>query len=228
MIIANWKMNGTRQSVTTWIETVSKNINIKDINPCIFCPPTCYLEYARRLIDENNYQIEIGSQIINYSFPKRYGGNIRIMLSKKFKKKKINSKILSNEEKFLKDFNNLNKKIKIWRVKKIKIINNLVSRYGALPAKAFPGRAAILIKILNLNNNHISSIYEKEGSNKIGYYAPSTKIPIISDQKLKNINKKIPIINLAWHIKKEIKSYLKKNKIYNKVLNIIDNDDFKR
>ena len=68
MIIANWKMNGTRQSVATWIQAVSNNINIKDVNPCIFCPPTCYLEYARRLVDENDYHIEIGSQIVNHSF----------------------------------------------------------------------------------------------------------------------------------------------------------------
>jgi len=68
MIIANWKMNGTRLSVATWIEAVSNNINIKNINPCIFCPPTCYLEYARRLIDENGSSIEIGSQIVNHSF----------------------------------------------------------------------------------------------------------------------------------------------------------------
>ena len=68
MIIANWKMNGTRRSVATWIEAVSNNINKKNINPCIFCPPTCYLEYARRLIDENSSSIEIGSQIVNHSF----------------------------------------------------------------------------------------------------------------------------------------------------------------
>ena len=68
MIIANWKMNGTRRSVATWIEAVSNNIDIKNTNPCIFCPPTCYLEYARRLIDENGSSIEIGSQIVNHSF----------------------------------------------------------------------------------------------------------------------------------------------------------------
>ena len=66
MIIANWKMNGTKQSVATWIEAVSNNINTSNINPCIFCPPTCYLEYARRLIDENGSSMEIGSQIVNH------------------------------------------------------------------------------------------------------------------------------------------------------------------
>ena len=67
MIIANWKMNGTRQSVEAWIESVSRNININNTNPCIFCPPTCYLQYAKRLIGENGSHIEIGSQIINNS-----------------------------------------------------------------------------------------------------------------------------------------------------------------
>ena len=67
MIIANWKMNGTKQSVATWIETVSRDINLNEINPCIFCPPTCYLEYARRLIDENEGRIAIGSQIVNHN-----------------------------------------------------------------------------------------------------------------------------------------------------------------
>ena len=68
MIIANWKMNGTKHSVAMWIKAVSNNINKKNINPCIFCPPTCYLEYARSLIDENNNHIEIGSQIVNHNF----------------------------------------------------------------------------------------------------------------------------------------------------------------
>ena len=67
MIIANWKMNGTRQSVTAWIEAVSKNINVNEEKPCIFCPPTCYLDHARKLIDENEKHIKLGSQIINHN-----------------------------------------------------------------------------------------------------------------------------------------------------------------
>ena len=67
MIIANWKMNGTRQSVTAWIEAVSKNINVNEEKPCIFCPPTCYLDHAKKLIDENEKHIKLGSQIINHN-----------------------------------------------------------------------------------------------------------------------------------------------------------------
>ena len=110
---------------------------------------------------------------------------------------------------------------------KVNIINNLVNKFGALPAKGFPGRAAILIKILNLDNHHIKAIYEQAKSNKVGNYAPGTKIPIISDVGLKKIDRKVPIINLAWHINKEIKTYLKKNFINNKIIDILSQQDFK-
>ena len=95
-----------------------------------------------------------------------------------------------------------------------------------MPAKAFPGRAAIILKLLNLTNKNISAIFEKPKSKKIGYYAPGTNIPIESDQKLIYINKKIPIINLAWHLKKEIKKYIKSKSLKNKIINIIEKKDF--
>ena len=80
-------------------------------------------------------------------------------------------------------------------------------KFGKLPAKAFPGRAAILLKLLGLNESQISGIYEKRNSMKIGHYAPATRIKIMSDSHLKKITIKVPIINLAWHIDREIKTY---------------------
>ena len=100
-------MNGNRQSVATWIVTVSNNINITNLNPCIFCPPTCYLEYARKLIDENGYSIEIGSQIVNYSFEDESltGGISTTML------RDLNVKYVlighSEQRNFLKESNNV-------------------------------------------------------------------------------------------------------------------------
>ncbi len=100
--------------------------------------------------------------------------------------------------------------------------------HGPLPAKAFPGRAAILIKLLNLNKKNILGTYERTNSKKIGYYIPGTKIPILNDKNLKrDINKNIPIINLAWHISNEISKYLKKQNIHNKIINILEKKDFK-
>ena len=38
--------------------------------------------------------------------------------------------------------------------------------------------------------------------------------------------KKKIILNLAWHIKDEIKSYLKQNKFKGRVINILDRSDY--
>ena len=81
--------------------------------------------------------------------------------------------------------------------------------------------------MLNLNKQQISAIFERDKSIKIGNYAPGTNIPIISDKNLKKIHKNIPIINLAWHISEEIKIYLKKSFIKNKVIDILTQQDFR-
>ena len=111
-------------------------------------------------------------------------------------------------------------------MKKRKLIKNLSFKYGSLPAKGFPGRAAILIKLLGLDKNQIKSVYEQNKSIKVGYYVPGTRIPILPDKELKKINKKVPLINLAWHIDKEIKSYLRKNNVKNRVVDILSPKDF--
>ena len=76
--------------------------------------------------------------------------------------------------------------------------------------------------MLGLSENEISCVYEKPGSAKIGNYVPGTKIPIRSDEKLfKNLPKQKIIINLAWHIPKEIKNYLKSFGFKGKLINIV-------
>ena len=60
-----------------------------------------------------------------------------------------------------------------------------------------------------MNNKHIKKIFEKPKSLKIGHYVPNTNIPIISDNKLKFLDKNAVIINFAWHINSEIKKYLR-------------------
>ena len=118
--------------------------------------------------------------------------------------------------------------IRRWKLKKIKLIKKLSSRYGSLPAKGFPGRAAILIKLLGLGKNQIKCVYEQNKSIKVGYYVPGTRIPILPDKQLNKINKNVPLINLAWHINKEIKSYLKKNNVKNRVVDILSQNDFSK
>lgn len=165
--------------------------------------------------------------IIKVKFPKRYGGNIRVFLSKKRNNSNLNKKLIFKEKFFLKEFIILNKKVINWKLNKKKLIKKLVEKYGALKAKAFPGRAAILLKILSLNKKSISTVFEKPNSMKVGNYVPGTNIPIKSEKILfRDIKNEKIIINLAWHITKEIREYLKSKGFTGRVVNILDKRDF--
>ena len=50
MIIANWKMNGSKELIKEWMDFVSQNIEFNQAKECILCPPTCYLDYTGTLI----------------------------------------------------------------------------------------------------------------------------------------------------------------------------------
>jgi hypothetical protein len=116
--------------------------------------------------------------------------------------------------------------IEKWKSRKKKAIEEYVRNFGKIPAKAFPGRSAILVKLLNIDESLISAIYEKPGSLKIGHYVPGTRIPILSDDELFMQSNQKPILNLAWHISSEIKNYLKLHNYQGEVLDIINQTDF--
>mgnify|MGYP001199209533 CR=1 FL=1 len=170
---------------------------------------------------------KLESKIINSTFPKRYGGNIRVIMAPNSYAQKIfvnnNFKEIDNEEeKFYQNFQSLNNFLSLWKNSKRKEILDLVSKYGPIPAKAFPGRAAILIELLKLTENEIKCVYEKPGSKKIGHYVPATNIPIISAKELFELKDKPEfILNLAWHIPNEIENFLRLNKVDSKIINIL-------
>ena len=62
MIIANWKMNGSKELITEWVDFVSSNTEIDQGKKCILCPPTCYLEFTGSLIKQSYQNIKLGSQ----------------------------------------------------------------------------------------------------------------------------------------------------------------------
>jgi len=169
---------------------------------------------------------DLGLKILKVQFPKRYGGNIRVYLGKGKKNSPKIKNILLKENKDLKLIKNLNSKMKTWKKNKKREILKLNQKFGPIRAKAFPGRASILINLLKLNNKNICAVFEKNGSPKIGFLVPGTNIPILNDKILKKNNSYAPIINLAWHISKEIRHYLKKNKVKNKVIDIVKQNDF--
>ena len=62
MIIANWKMNGSKKLIEAWIDSVSQNIEINQKKDCIFCPPNCYLDFTESVLKRRCKDIKLGSQ----------------------------------------------------------------------------------------------------------------------------------------------------------------------
>ena len=171
---------------------------------------------------------KLNARINLMNFTERYGGNIQVYISRNRAEIDLSSlhEIFETESTFPVKFKQLEKSISTWKRNTMKLINSLNNTYGALPAKAFPGRAAILIKLLNINEKQIFAVYEKPGSQKIGNYVPGTRIPIKSDSELNDIDRGLPIINLSWHIADEISKYLSELNYKGKIINIIDSDSF--
>jgi hypothetical protein len=169
--------------------------------------------------------------LLDVEFPARYGGNIRVFLgdqSQRANNKSLDAKaLIARESHFIDIFLELDKKIKIWQANKQLFIQAQVKKQGKLRAKAFPGRAAILAKLLGLNEELISAVYEKPGSLKIGHYVPGTRIPIRSDNELfAQDDMDQPLLNLAWHIPTEIRIYMTENGYKGTIVDILNEEDF--
>ena len=194
---------------------------------------TFYHEHPRTYSLQSFYKIAklLKTSLIDYKFVKRYNGNIRVYLrgnNLSFKSYKNIKKDLKEERIIINRIKDFQKKVDNWKLNKKILLDKIIKINGPLPAKAFPGRASILINLLQLNNNHISYIYEKNLSLKTNKYAPGTNIKILKEKyfNLKEIKKGV-IINLAWHISKEIKDYLRyKLKYKGKIIDIISKSDF--
>ena len=167
---------------------------------------TFYHEHPRTYSLESFKYIakSLGLNLMGAEFPSRYGGNIRVYLGhgESFKVSLI------DESQFAHKFKEMVTHIADWRKTTRRIIESLVSQHGKLRAKAFPGRAAILIKLLGINENHISAVYEIKGSIKTGHYLPGTRIPILPEADLYTQDLTLPILNLAWHLKQEVRDNL--------------------
>jgi len=173
----------------------------------------------------------LGLQPIEVEFPSRYGGNIRVFLGREDVygvKGNVDLKELSDKELLFKDrFAKLSENVVSWKNKKKAFLKEQVKQFGPLKAKAFPGRAAILVKLLDLDTDTISEVYEKPGSLKIGYYLPGTRIPIKSDEELYELtDKSQPIIIMAWHIPTEIHGYLASHGFNGPIIDILSASDF--
>jgi hypothetical protein len=172
----------------------------------------------------------LGVRLSKVEFPSRYGGNIRVFLGSTSIAdiSGIERNALAGRESvFSGKFAELRSNLERWRVKKKDLLKEEVRQHGKLRAKAFPARAAILIKLLGLDEDSISAVYEKPGSLKIGHYIPGTRIPIRSDDELFALRDKTQsLLNLAWHIPGEIRTYLTEHGYTGPIIDILSTEDF--
>jgi len=168
----------------------------------------------------------LGREVTAVEFPHRYGGNIRVIIGKAGtaipEAVNLIEEVLKKEATFLGQFAAMSSFIDSWKKEKREQIDSFVRVNGKLSAKAFPGRAAILVELLGLTENELDCVYEKPGSLKIGHYLPGTHIPIRSDVELfKNIDQIKVLLNLAWHIPLEIEEYLRANQYKGQLVNVV-------
>jgi SAM-dependent methyltransferase len=173
----------------------------------------------------------LGADILEVKFPSRYGGNIRVSFGRVNPGRAIDlEKVRAVERReagFGDAFSVLRTNVERWRSIKSDEIRTLHAKYGKLRAKAFPGRAAILVKLLGLDEKMISAVYEKPGSLKVGHYLPGTRIEIHSDDELFSLSDQTqPILNLAWHIPTEIRAYLAAHGYSGQVVDVLSAEDF--
>lgn len=194
---------------------------------------TFYHEHPRTYsLTSFSYVAEtLGVEVLSVEFPKRYGGNIRVMLGhdRAASARTADDQTGPDEGDFCERLYDLGRRVPTWRSRKRDLINEMVDEHGPLIGKAFPGRAAILVELLDLDEGVLQRVHEKPGSMKIGHNIPGTTIPIVSDDCMDWGNHgDAPVINLAWHISHEIRGYLGKRGLTAPIVDIFNADEFDR
>lgn len=140
----------------------------------------------------------------NIEFPGRYGGNIRVTISKKSDKYEID---FPEEKKLIQNFIKLQEIYNTW----VKDGQEFIKKHFSgkkIVGKSLPGRAVMLISSLQLNSDVMPVIYEKPDSPKVNLYVPNTSIQIKSDNEIDYAEVE-SILIWGWHIAPEILIYLK-------------------
>ncbi len=172
----------------------------------------------------------LGMELNGVEFPSRYGGNIRVFMGGP-KAGGTDAAalrdVLEREKGYGERLRKMQHEVETWRKAMGGKLRGLVASHGPLAGKAFPGRAAILVKLLAIDADSVGAVYEKPGSMKIGHYLPGTRIPIKSDDDFFALPKKPDVmLNLAWHISTEIGGYLRKQGFRGQVVDILDPREF--
>lgn len=181
---------------------------------------TFYHEHPRTysLTSFNFIAKDLGLNLCDAEFVSRYGGNIRAFMGPAGEGVPI-----KDEAAFGEQFAVMDREMQDWVAGTKSRIDALVAEHGPLRAKAFPGRVAILMKLLGVDKDQIEGVYEIKGSRKTGNYVPGTHIPIYPEKDLyESGDLDSPILNLAWHIPAEVRANLASNGYRGKVIDIRD------
>lgn len=168
---------------------------------------TFYHEHPRTYSYESFKRIAdtLGLTIISVEFPERYNGNIRVMMSSG-----DGAHAAGPDESGFDDMlGDLADRARDYRATARPFLQSLADAHGALPAKAFPGRASILVALAGIDETQIGACYERPGSPKIGHYVPGTRIPILDEASFFSDQQAPVLVNFAWHIPREIETYMR-------------------
>lgn len=159
---------------------------------------------------------KLGLKLLAVEFVSRYGGNIRAFLGRGEASVNVDEGM-----DFELGFSKMNSWLDEWVPQTKERLYGIVSTSGKLPAKAFPGRASIILKLLGIDENILSAVYEIRGSQKVGNYVPGTRIPILPERVLfETLPHPKQILNLAWHIPTEVRANLDKNQYHGEMLDL--------
>jgi SAM-dependent methyltransferase len=169
---------------------------------------TFYHEHPRTYSAKSFLHIanSLGVNVNEIIFPSRYGGNIRVTLSRTPRVEKDIDHILSLEEDFAQQFSNMTQQYLMW-VDESRAQLEIMEQKGGVIGKALPGRAVMLIKALSIDSSFMPVVYEQSNSPKLGHYVPGTEIEIRPDSEL--VNSEGRIIVWAWHIIDEVVEQLR-------------------
>lgn len=148
---------------------------------------------------------DLDVEIRSIQYPKRYGGNIRVYMSRNASHDKLVE--FHDEESFTSRFESIQMTYDTWRARSLDQIDTLLT-LGPLIGKSCPARSVMLYSSLEMNENKMLRVYEHPNSPKIGFCVPGTNIPIVSDEFLIN-DRGMNLILWSWHIAYEILPYLK-------------------
>ncbi len=144
--------------------------------------------------------------IVDLTLPKRYGGNIRVSMSR--------SPGLDSTEPLFPDENwmpaamsDLQEAYESWKIDAQRSLHEICLE-GKVAGKALPGRAVMLISSLGLTSEIMPEIFEKPDSPKVGLMVPGTDIMVSSDESLLESNY-TDLVIWAWHISDEVSLYLR-------------------